>query len=96
MGRGRQGPKFKPQHCLPAKNNLRLGTVAQSCNASYLGGRDPEDYDLRPAGGGEGKEGEQFTRPQLSGWMQRHMPVIPATQRSTNRRMAVQVGPGIE
>jgi hypothetical protein len=27
------------------KDVIMLGTVAQACNPSYLGGRDPEDQD---------------------------------------------------
>jgi hypothetical protein len=33
------------------KKKKNLGTVPQACNPSYSGGRDQEDYGLKPARG---------------------------------------------
>jgi hypothetical protein len=35
--------------------NMKLGTVAHTCNPSYAGRTHQEDCSLRPAGGGEGE-----------------------------------------
>jgi hypothetical protein len=68
----------KERHHFKDMDN-RLSVVAQACNPNYLGGRDREYHSLR----------EKFRRPPISnnGWVWWYTHVIPAMQRSINRRI---------
>jgi hypothetical protein len=62
-----------------------------ACNPHYLGGRDLEDNGLKPAWAKQSKDPIS-----TNDCMRCHMPVTPATQGNTNRRINVQAGQGIK
>jgi hypothetical protein len=83
---------LKGEHCNHFSNkdnslffSAALVKVAQACNSSYLGGGNWDDCSSRPAWANSSQDPTS-----TNGWMQLHTPVIPATQRSTNRRITVQ------
>jgi hypothetical protein len=68
-----------------------LGTVAHTCNPSYLGTGGWEDCGLKSAGGKRSQDPIS-----TNGWAQWQVPVIPAIWGSINRRISIQVSLGIK